>query len=36
MNLKRRNRNGEKELYVKWKGYPSSMNIWIPAENLKN
>ena len=34
--LKTRNRNGEKELYVKWKGYPSSMNSWIPAENLKN
>jgi hypothetical protein len=34
--LKTRIKNGKKEYFVKWKGYPSSMNSWIPAENLKN
>jgi len=34
--IKTRTKKGKKELYVKWKGYPSSMASWIPAENLKS
>jgi Cdc6-like AAA superfamily ATPase len=34
--LKTRIKNGKKEYFIKWKGYPSSMNSWIPAKNLKS
>ncbi|KAJ8018519.1 Heterochromatin protein 1 [Holothuria leucospilota] len=27
--LKRRTRNGQKEYFVKWKGYPSKFNSWV-------
>ena len=33
--LKTRTKNGKKEYFVKWLGYPGSMNSWIPEENLK-
>jgi hypothetical protein len=26
----------KKEYFVKWLGYPSSMNGWIPDESFKN
>jgi hypothetical protein len=29
--LKHRTKNGKKEVYVKWLGYPESANSWIPA-----
>ena len=32
--LRNRIRNGIKEVYVKWKGYPSSQNSWEPASNI--
>ena len=34
--LKTRTKNGKKEYFVKWLGYPDSMNSWIPEENLKD
>ncbi len=34
--LKTRIKNGKKEYFIKWKGYPSSMNSWIPDENLRS
>jgi hypothetical protein len=34
--LKTRTKNGKKEYFVKWLGYPNSMNSWIPVENLKD
>ena len=34
--LKTRIKNRKKEYFIKWKGYPSSMNSWIPAKNLKS
>ena len=33
--LKKRTKNGKKELLIKWLGYPESMASWIPAENLR-
>ncbi|CAI4220397.1 unnamed protein product, partial [Auanema sp. JU1783] len=32
--LKRRTHNGEKQVFVKWSGYPDSFNEWISADNL--
>ena len=29
---KRSNKQGQKEVYVKWKGYPTSFNSWILAD----
>ena len=35
--LKRRtNRNGQKELFVKWKGYDTRFNSWVPLTELEN
>ena len=34
--IKRRRRNGVIEFYVKYLGYPSSYNQWIPAANLQH
>jgi hypothetical protein len=34
--IKRRRRNNSLEYLVKWVGYPSSENSWIPAEDLIN
>ena len=31
---KRTRKNGEKEAYVKWKGYSSDFNSWIPISEL--
>ena len=33
--LKRRTKVGKKELFVKWKGYPSTFNSWILASNVE-
>ena len=33
--LKKRTRNGVKELYVKWKGYSNDFNTWIPDSDLR-
>ena len=30
--LKRRVKNGQKEIYVKWMGYPKTFNSWIAAD----
>lgn len=32
--LRKRTRNGQRELLVKWKGYPSQFNSWITEENI--
>ena len=29
-----RTRKGQKQVLIKWKGYPSSFNSWEPASNL--
>jgi hypothetical protein len=34
--IKTRTKNKKKEYFVKWKGYPISMNSWITAETLKD
>lgn len=34
--VKKRSRNGKKEVLVKWMGYNSSFNSWIPEENIVN
>ena len=34
--LKKRTKNGKKQLLVSWRGYPSSMNSWIEARDLRN
>lgn len=31
--LRKRTRNGQKEIFVKWLGYPESMSSWIPAQD---
>ena len=33
--LKRRTKDGMKEVFVKWYGYPEKFNSWIPETNLK-
>ena len=33
---KRKTRTGSLEYYVKWKGYPSSANSWIPEASVKD
>jgi chromobox protein 5 len=32
--LEHRKRKGQKEYFVKWKGWPNSYNQWEPEENL--
>ena len=32
--LKKRTRNGTKEVYVKWKGYNNNFTSWIPESNI--
>ena len=34
--IKTRTRNKKNDYFIKWLGYPDSMNSWIPEENLKN
>jgi hypothetical protein len=34
--LSKRVKKGIREVLVSWKGYPSSVNIWIRASNVKN
>jgi hypothetical protein len=34
--LEHRKRKGQKEYFVKWKGWPDSYNQWEPEENLIN
>jgi len=34
--LKYRYRNGQKQVLVKWKGYPAKFNQWIPADQIQN
>jgi hypothetical protein len=34
--LRKRVRNGSVEVFVKWSGYPSEFNSWIPAKSVKN
>ena len=33
--LRRRTRNGVKEVFVKWKGYPAAFNSWIKQSDLQ-
>ena len=33
--LRRRMRDGVKEIYVKWRGYPASFNQWIKASDME-
>ena len=33
--LRRRTRNGVKEIYVKWKGYNNTFNQWIPESDIQ-
>ena len=33
--LRRRTKNGKKEIYVKWVGYSSAFNQWIPESDLE-
>ena len=32
--LGHRTRKGQKQVLIKWKGYPNSFNSWEPARNL--
>ena len=32
--LAHRTRKGQKQVLIKWKGYPNSFNSWEPASNL--
>jgi hypothetical protein len=32
--LKERVRNGRREVFIKWKGFPSSQNTWEPKQNI--
>ena len=32
--LQRKENNGVKEIYVKWKGYSNDFNSWIPTVDL--
>jgi len=31
--IRKRTKNGKKEIYVKWRGYPDNFNEWIPETN---
>ena len=33
--LKRRTKNGQKEIYVKWKGYTNTFNSWLPISDIE-
>ena len=33
--LRKRTKDGKKELYVKWLGYSNDFNQWIPAEDVE-
>ena len=33
--VKRRKRQGKKELHVKWLDYPSSMNSWVSEDSVQ-
>lgn len=33
--LRRRTRQGEREVYVKWRGYPKTFNSWVKASELQ-
>lgn len=33
--LRKRTKNGKKEIYVKWRGYNNDFNSWIPINNLQ-
>ena len=33
--LKRRKRGGKTQLFVKWDGYPSSMNSWVDEDTVR-
>lgn len=33
--LKKRKRGNSKEVYVKWDGWPSKFNSWIPESSLE-
>lgn len=32
--IKKRKRNGKKEIFLKWMGYNFSFNCWIPEDNI--
>ena len=32
--LRKRKRRGVVEYFVKWKGYPDKLNIWVPESNI--
>ena len=34
--LKKRKKNGEVEILVKWKGWPAKFNSWIPEKEVEN
>ncbi len=34
--LRRRTKNGKREIYVKWLGYSSAFNQWIPETDIDN
>ena len=34
--LKKRTRNGTREVYIKWKGYNNDFNSWVPESDITN
>ena len=34
--LKKKGKGKNEQYFVKWLGYPSKFNLWIPASQLKN
>ena len=34
--IKTRKNKGQKELFVKWQGWPDQYNSWIPEKDMKN